>query len=148
MANRQTLPTAPPHQQLPIGEYHPAPAQTDVFLPRGHGQLPSYGYSATAQPTPMITTYRTSPEKDYSGMAECAVIFSTLTLILCGASIIALCCSYPAFVLSAIAMWSRGRAQRDYAGISIGLNVIVVICTLLFLIIFIPAYVVGGARST
>ena len=114
-----------------MARYYPAPAHTDAFLPRGHGQLPSYGYSATAQPTPMITTYG-SPEEDYSVMAECAVIFSTLTLILCGASIIALCCSYPAFVLSAIAMWSRGRAQRTYAGISIGLNVIVVICTLLF----------------
>ena len=95
----------------------------------------------------MTTTYG-SPEEDYSEMAACTVVFSTITLILCGASIIGLFCSIPAFVLSAIAMGSRGVAQRNCAGISIGLNVIVVICTLLFLVIFIPTYVVGGARST
>ena len=96
----------------------------------------------TAQPTPVTTAYQAPPESDYSGMAVCALVFSIITLLCFGCSLFGLICSIPALILSIAALGSTGSSQKSHAGISIALNVTVVMCFLLFLAIFIPSYVV------
>ena len=80
-------------------------------------------------------------------MAVSALVFSIITLVCCGTSLVCLTCTIPALVLAIVALGARGSAQKTNAGISIGLNVVVVACTVLFLVILIPIYVVGASRT-
>lgn len=146
-------PPPQPYQLFPEGGYQPAPTQfpsqqTQAFP--AQGQPPGYAYGATtvvsAQPTP-VTYNSLDSEADYSGMAMCALVFSIITLLCCGASLLCLACSVPALVLSINALGTTGSAQKSSASISIGLNVAVVACTVVFLVIFIPVLVVGTTRG-
>ena len=116
----------------------------------------AYGYQpqladttvvVAAQPVTATTTRVSPPEENHSGVAICALVFSIFTLITCGASLICLSFSIPALVLSIIALNTRGRSQKSNAGISIGLNVAVVVCTTVLLVAVItPAAVSAGTR--
>ena len=149
-----------PYQQPPEGGYQPAPAQfpsqqTKPFPDQGkppgyeYGGQPGYGSTNTtvvvsSQPTPVTTAYDSvSFEQDYSGMAVCALVFSIITLLCTGASLLCLTCSIPALILAIVALGTTGSAQKSNAAISIGLNVTVVVCTVLFLIVLIPVLVFG-----
>ena len=104
-----------------------------------------------AQPTAATatTTHLSPPEKDYSGIAICALVFSLCTMITCGMSLICLSLSIPALVLSIVAMGTRGSSQRNNAGISIVLNVIAVICTVVILIAVVtPVAVTTSAAAS
>ena len=78
------------------------------------------------------------PEKDYSKIAICAFLFSLCTLITCGVSLICLSLSIPALILSIVAMGTKGSAKKNSAGVSIGLNVAVVICSVLLVVVVTP----------
>ena len=145
-------------QKYPEGEYQPAPtrfpaqAKPPAYDYGGDGyQTPVAGTSATVvvagQPTSVTATYQSPPEEDHSGMAVSALVFSIITLVCCGTSLVCLTCTIPALVLAIVALGARGSAQKTNAGISIGLNVVVVACTVLFLVIVIPIYVVGASRT-
>ena len=147
----QTHDIPPPYPTLEQG---PPPAY--VYTP----DQTAYGYqpqltnttvvvaAQPAVPPPTATTTHVSPpEENHSGIAICALVFSIFTLITCGASLICLSFSIPALVLSIIALNSRGRSQKSNAGISIGLNVAVVVCTAVLLVAVItPAAVSAGTR--
>ena len=146
-------------QKYPEGGYQPAPAQfpsqanPPAYDYGGAGyQTPVAGTSATVvvtgQPAPVTGTFQSPPEEDHSGMALCAVVFSIITLICCGASLLCLTCTIPALVLAFMSLGVRGSAQKTNAGISIGLNVVVVVCTVVFLVIVIPIYVAGASRTS
>ena len=105
---------------------------------------PAYGYQpqlanttivVAAQPavppTTATTTHMSPPEENHFGIAICALVFSLFTLFTCGAYLI----SIPALILSIIALNSRVRSQKNKVGISIGLNVAVVVCTVVFLVV-------------
>ena len=145
-------------QKYPEGGYQSAPAQfpSQAKPPSydygGTGyQTPVAGTSATVvvtgQPASVTGTYQSPPEEDHSGMAVCAVVFSIITLVCCGTSLVCLTCTVPALVLAIMALGARGSAQKTNAGISIGLNMVVVVCTVVFLVIFIPSYVVTASRT-
>ena len=142
-------------QKYPEGGYQPAPTQfPSQAMPPAYNnyggtgyQTPVAGTSATVvvtgQPTSVSATCQSPPEEDHSGIAVCAVIFSIITLICCGVSLVCLTCTIPALVLAFMAMGAKGSAQKTNAGISIGLNVVVVACSVLFLVIVIPVSIVG-----
>ena len=105
---------------------------------------PAYGYQpqlanttvvVAAQPVTATTTRVSPPEENHAGVAICALVFSLFTLITCGGSVICLTLSLPALILSIVALSSRGRSQKNNAGISIGLNVAVVVCTVVVLLL-------------
>ena len=153
----------PPHEPAASAQYRPLPV-VGYNLQQGYspqpqsnpaqGPPPAYDYKVdqpaynypvqvtnasvvvAAQPTAATaTTARLSPpEKDYSGIAICALLFSMCTVIVCGMSLICLSLSIPALILSIEAMGTRGSSQRNNAGISIVLNVIAVICTVVLLV--------------
>ena len=109
-------------------------------------------FVVVAQPTTTgaSTTRVPPPSDDVSGCAMCAFIFSIIMLVFCSSSLIGLALSLPAFILSIVAVVNTGSTQKKYVGISIGLNVLniaIFACTMLFLAIFIPAYVIGVALS-
>ena len=158
----QTAYGYPPQEQVASAQYRPLPVVG--YLQQGYppqpqsnpaqGPPPAYDYKVdqpaynyplqvtnpsvvvAAQPTAATaTTARLSPpEKDYSGIAICALLFSMCTMIVCGMSLICLFLSIPALILSVVAMGTRGSSQRNNAGISIVLNVIAVICTVVLLV--------------
>ena len=142
-------------QKYPEGGYQPAPTQfPSQAMPPAYNnyggtgyQTPVAGTSATVvvtgQPTSVSATCPSPPEEDHSGIAMCAFLFSIITLICCGASFVCLTCTIPALVLAFMALGAKGSAQKTNAGISIGLNVVVVACTVLFLVIVIPISVAG-----
>ena len=152
----------------PQGQAYPPPDK--AYPPQGQAYPPpSYDYKAgqpgydyqpqptatttnttvvvAAQPTAATTTYVSPPAEDHSGMAICALIFSIFTLLCCGSSLFCLTCIIPALILAIVALMTKGPSQKNNAGISIGLNVAVVVCSMLFLVIFIPAYVVSAANA-
>ena len=166
--DEQAFPPPQPYQHHTEGGYQPAPAQfpsqqTKAFPSQGpppaydYGGQPGYqpmpvapSVSATSatvvvagQPSAVTATYQPPPEEDHSGMAVCALVFSIITLIFCGTSLVCLTCTIPALILAVVALGARGSAQKSNAGVSIGLNVAVVVCTVLFFAIVIPVYVVG-----
>ena len=96
----------------------------------------------TAQPAAATTTYVSKPEQDNTGLAMCALAFSIFTLICCGCSFLYLTCIIPALILAIVALSGKGSSQKSNAGISIALNVTVVVCFVLLLVIFVPTYVV------
>ena len=100
---------------------------------RSSPTLPSWWQHAqpAVLPTTATTTHMSPPEENHFGIAICALVFSLFTLFTCGAYLI----SIPALILSIIALNSRGRSQKNKAGISIGLNVAVVVCTEVFLVV-------------
>ena len=83
-----------------------------------------------------------------SGLAICAFVFSICTLIVCGGSLICLCLSIPALILSVTAVKTRGNSQDNKAGISIGLNVAAVVCSVVLVVAVVtPVAVTAGTRS-
>ena len=124
----------PPHDQThdipppyPTLEQGPPPAY--VYKP----DQPAYGYQPQLANTTICddSAHMSPPEENHFGIAICALVFSLFTLFTCGAYLI----SIPALILSIIALNSRGRSQKNKAGISIGLNVAVVVCTVVFLVV-------------
>ena len=170
---QQAFPPPQPYQKYTEGGYQPAPAQFQSQPAAGYpsqGQPPSYDYGGqpgyqpmpapppvtacnttvvvASQPSAVTTTYQPPPEEDHSGMAVCALVFSIITLIFCGTSLVCLTCTIPALILAVVALGARGSAQKSNAGISIALNAVVVVSTVLFLVVFIPVYVVFGRVTT
>ncbi len=84
------------------------------------------------------------PPKDNTNVAICALIFSIITLICCGPYLICLTCSIPALILAIMAMTSNGTKQTNNAGISITLNVVVIVCSVVTVIFtsFLPIFLV------
>ena len=126
--------------------FHPKPStSTVVVAARAPASVP-----VATQPTTSATSTRVSPPmEDHSGMAVCALVFSIITLITCGASVICLFFSIPALILSIAALRIRGEWQKSHACISIGLNVAVVVCTVVLLVAVVtPVTVTAGAAST
>ena len=172
--DQQAFPPPQPYQKYPEGGYQPAPAQfpsqqAAPLPPQNQpppyaygGQQPQQGYQpmpapapvtssnttvvVASQPAPVTAIYQSPPEEDHSGMAVCAIVFSIITLLCCGFSLFFLMCSIPALILAIVALGTRGSAQKSNAGISIGLNVVVVVCTVVSLVIIIPVYFVGISR--
>ena len=150
----QGLSTSAPYPPPTVQGYPPQgyPPQTHHLTPAyptlEHGPPPAYGFEGygyqpqlanttavvAAQPVTAITTRVSPPEENPSGVAICALLFSLVTLITCGASVICLSLSIPALILSIVALNTRGRSQKRNASISFGLNVAVVVCTVLFLV--------------
>ena len=125
--------------------FHPKPStSTVVVAARAPASVP-----VATQPTTSATTTRVSPPmEDHSGVAICALVFSIITLITCGASVICLFFSIPALILSIAALRIR-EWQKNKAGISIILNVAVVVCTVVLLVAVVtPVTVTAGAAST
>ena len=56
-------------------------------------------------------------------------------------------CSIPALILAIVALGTTGSAQKSNAGISIALNVVVVVCTVLSVVVIIPVYIVVFATA-
>ena len=62
----------------------------------------------TAIPSPV-----SSRREDHSRTAACALVFSLCTLIVCGGSVICLCLSIPALILSIKALTSMRRVTEE-----------------------------------
>ena len=131
----------------PQGQAYPPPSYDSK------GGQPGYGYQpqttattnvavVTAQPAAATTTYVSKPEQQNTGLAVCALVFSIITLVCFGCSCLYLTCIIPALILAIVALSGKGSSQKTNAGISIGLSATVVVCSSLFLIIFIPSYVI------
>ena len=86
-----------------------------------------------SQPAATVTSVP-PPAKNNEGIALCAVIFSIVTLLFCGSGVICLACSIPALILSIRAMMTTGPTQNNSAGISIALNVAVIVCSIFIII--------------
>ena len=76
-----------------------------------------------------------------SELAICAFAFSLCTLIVCGGSLICLCLSIPALILSVMALKTRGNSQEKKAGFSICLNVAAVVCSVVLTVVLLVAVV-------
>ena len=164
----------PPQNQGASAQYPPPPTvqgyppqpQTDLApaQPTTQGLPPAYVYKpdqptynyqpqlanttvvVTAQPA-TATTVVSPPEENHSGIAICALVFSLCTLFTCGASVICLSFSIPALILAIVALSTRGNSQKSNAGVSIGLNVAVVVCTVVLLVAVVtPVAVSAGTR--
>ena len=153
MADQQAYnpPQQQPYQHFP--GYQPAPGQfpsqqTQIksLQPYAYGATGTFPVVVSAQPTPVATTFW--QEQEYSEMAACAFVFSLITLICCGASLLCLTCSVPALILAIMAMGTTGSSQKNNAIISIALNVGAVVGTVLVLVILIPTVVVAGSCSS
>ena len=149
----------PPQGYPPLTDLPPAyptqgppPAYVDVYKQ----DQPAYNYQpqlanttvvVAAQPMTATTTRVSPPGEDHSGMAVCALVLSLCTLSLCGASVICLAFSIPALILSVVALWTRGKSQKNNACVSIGLNVAVVVCTVVLIVAVVtPVTVTAGSR--
>ena len=129
----QAASSTQPQQVGNVPELYPAlPPQDD--LP------PSYNTSSTPsvvvvhQPTTATTTDASSPADVSDNWAICALVFSAFTMICCGAYLLFLICIIPAFILALKARESTGSEQKTNGTYSIGLNVVVVVCFVLFVI--------------
>ena len=130
----------PQGQAYPPPPYDYKPKQPVYYTPQTTS--PSV-VMVSSQPRPVATTTHLSPpraQQDNSGMAICALVFSIFTLFCCSTSCICLVFSIPALILAIVALTTTGSSQKTNAGISIGLNVAVVVCTVLVLGLFIPSY--------
>ena len=58
-----------------------------------------------------------------------------VTLITCSATVVFLPCTLAGFILAVMATQSTGEAQQINAGISLGLNITVVICCIIAFVI-------------
>ena len=145
----------PPSEQ---GAY-PPPQGAYPQYPQQQGDLPpsydkpppingttSHTVVVAAQPTTATTTY--APKTDGNEiLATSALVFSIITILCCGTSVVCLACIIPALILAIKARGSTGSEQQKNAAISIALNAAVVICCVLFLVIFIPVVSVSSAAS-
>ena len=160
----------PPQNQGASAQYPPPPKaqgyppqpQTDPTrqaLPPAYvyqPDQPAYNYQpqlgnatvvVAAQPGTATTASVSPPEENHSRIAICALVFSLCTLFTSGALIICLSFSIPALILAIVALGTRGRSQKTNAGISIGLNVAVVVLTVVLLVAVVtPAAVTAGTR--
>lgn len=121
------------------------------------GQPPSYNYNTDqtgynyqpqsasasnlpvmAQPAGANTSSVPHPEAGNPGLAVGALVFSVITLLFCGSSIIFLCCAIPGFILAIEAMRTEGSSQTNNARISICLNITTFICFTVILGIVVP----------
>ena len=154
-----------PHQEQPYpqeGEPYPQqgqpyPQEGQPYLPPSYDSQPQPSTSAnttivvTSQPA-TLTTASMSPPKNQQSVAICALVFSIITLICCGPYLIFLTCSIPALILAIMAIMSTGTKQKNNAGISITLNVVVIVCSVvsiiaLFLATFIPVFLAFSKAS-
>ena len=158
---RQAAYGYPPQEEVADAQYHPPPSvlsyppQAYPHQPVHHTALeppPAYDYNeeqlaynyspplanttvvVAAQPAPATTTRLSPPVKDHTGIALCAFMFSVCTLVVCGPSLICLPLSIPALILSLLALGVKGSAQKNNAGVSIALNVAVVVFTVVLVV--------------
>ena len=132
----------PTQGQYPAEVYKP-----DQPPPAYEPQLTNTTIVVAAQPMTATTTSVSPPGKDHKGIAICALVFSLCTLFACGASLICLSLSIPALILSVVALGTRGKSQKTNAGISIGLNVAVLVCSVVLLVAVVtPIAVSAGSR--
>ena len=117
--------------------FQPQPAANSATIVHVVESLP------TAVPSPM-----SSRREDHSRTAACALVFSLCTLIVCGGSVICLCLSIPALILSIKALTCRGREQKNSARTSICINVIVVVCTVVVLVAVVTPVAVSTNAGT
>ena len=170
LSEQETYPPQVPHDYTPQSQgvstpYPPPPVPgyppkaydlPPVYPALEHGPPPEHGYQpqvdnttvVVAQPVTTTTTRVSPPEEDQSGVAVCAFVFSLLTLITCGASVICLTLSLPALILSIVALNSRGRSQKSNATISIGLNAAVVVCTVVLLVGLVTPMAVSASGAS
>ena len=119
--------------------FQPQPAANSATIVHVVESLP------TAVPSPV-----SSRTEDHSRTAVCALVFSLCTLIVCGGSVICLCFSIPALILSIKALTTRGEWQSRIAKASICINVIVVAGTAVVLVAVVTPVAVstnGGTAS-
>ena len=162
----------PPQNQGASAQYPPPPKaqgyppqpQTD---PTTQGLPPAYVYQpdqpaynyqpqltnatvvVAAQPVTTTTAGVSPPEENHSGIAICALVFSFCTLFTCGAFLICLSLSIPALILAIVALGTRGNSQKSNAGVSIGLNVAVVVLTVVLLVAIVtPAAVTTTSAAS
>ena len=109
-------------------------------------QLTNATVVVAAQPVTATTTSVSPPEENHSRIAISALVFSLCTLFTSGALIICLSLSIPALVLAIVALGTRGNSQKTNAGISIGLNVAVVVCTVVLLVAVVTPVAVIASR--
>ena len=151
----------PPQGYPPQANFPPAyptqePPPAKVYNP--DQPLPAYTYEpqfidttvvVSAQPVTATNTSVSPPEENHSGIAICALVFSLCTLFTFGAFLICLALSIPALILSVVALRARGKPQKTNAGISIGLNVAVLVCTVVLLVAVVtPAAVVSATTRS
>ena len=140
------LPPAYPTTQEPPPAYVYKPDQPAYnYQP----QLANATVVVAAQPVTATTTRVSPPEENHSGIAICALVFSLCTLFTCGSLIICLSLSIPALILAIVALATRGNSQKSNAGISIGLNVAVVVCSVVLLVAVVtPAAVTATSAAS
>ena len=117
--------------------FQPQPAANSATIVHVVESLPT----AIASPV-------SSRREDHSRTAACALVFSLCTLIVCGGSVICLCLSIPALILSIKALTCRGREQKNSARTSICINVIVVVCTVVVLVAVVTPVAVSTNAGT
>ena len=122
-----------PDQPLPAYTYEPQVTNTTLVV--------------AAQPMTATTTSVSPPGKKHTGIAICALVFSLCTLFACGWSVICLSLSIPALILSVVALGDRGKPQKTNAGISIGLNVAVLVCCVVLLVAVVTSVAVVPATT-
>ena len=142
----------PPQLQTDPTTQAPPPAyvyQPDQPAYNYQPQLANATFVVAAQPMTTTTSGVSPPEENHSGIAICALVFSLCTLITCGASVICLSLSIPALILAIVALGTRGNSQKSNAGVSIGLNVAVVVCTVILLVAVVtPAAVTATSAAS
>lgn len=94
------------------------------------------------------TTHVPRPKGKQSRLALCALVFSIITMICCGCSLISLAFSVPALIMAVAALTTTGSAQKKNAAVSIALNVGLVICTVVVLVIVVPVYTVNTGSTS
>ena len=110
-------------------------------------QLANATIVVAGQPVTTTTTGVYPPKENSTGIVICALVFSLCTLFTCGASVICLSLSIPALILAIVALGTRGNSQKTNAGISIGLNVAVVVCTMFLLLVVVTSVTVTTAGT-
>ena len=147
----------PPQGQAypPQGQAYPPPSYDSKGGQPGYDYQPQTTTSTnvvvvSTQPGVATTTSVAPPEQQNTRLAVFALVFSIITLVCFGCSCLYLTCIIPALILAIVALSGKGSSQKTNAGISIGLSATAFVCASLFLVIFIPSYVVtaNSAIST
>ena len=141
-------PTYATHKQEPPPAYNSEADQLAYnFQPQPATNSATIVHMVESQPT-AIPSPVSSRREDHSRTAACALVFSLCTLIVCGGSLICLCFSIPALILSIKALTTRGREQKNRAGASICINVFVVVCTVVVLVAVVTPVAVSTNAGT
>ena len=136
------------HKQEPPPAYNSEADQLAYnFQPQPAANSATIVHVVESQPT-AIPSSVSSRTEDHSRTAACALVFSLCTLIICGGSVICLCLSIPALILSIKALTTRGEWQSRRARASICINVIVVVCTAVVLVAVVTPVAVSTNAGT